>query len=418
MANVTDPLIKSVQGSDPQNLMEYITRQKIYDSRFWKEECFGLTAADVMEQAAKSLTCVGGTFSGMGKPTKFLSLTLKLLQLQPDKSVVRAFLEQDHFKYLRVLGAFYLRLTGRPQEIYELLDPLYADYSKLKYRDVNEWKLMYFDEFIDDLLTKPICCGIAMPRLPIRETLQEAGYLEEGPRRTALHDDLIEAGGMKEYLKRKVDQEVVRKQQVEKPTTSNEITNSTNYCNTSTSTSTSAISVWERRYGKLRVKKKKDDTRDSTNSEEDSETATNAIVGGGNNGRENQLDTTDNAFIDRPNSSSSSSITDGTEERKGKRKTVDNDILFLTEKKKKKEKKNSLKYDTMFKPSKEKKRSGTYGTLFKPSAVHRSKEKISKRSKDEPPNEAESKINKPTDQNSDEYWNDLRSSLGMNPLKK
>ena len=405
MANVTDPLIKSVQGSDPQNLMEYITRQKIYDSRFWKEECFGLSAADVMEQAAKSLTCVGGTFSGMGKPTKFMALTLKLLQLQPDKSVVRAFLEQDHFKYLRVLGAFYLRLTGRPQEIYELLDPLYADYSKLKYRDVNEWKLMHLDEFIDDLLTKPICCGIAMPRLPIRATLQEAGYLEEGPRRTALHEDLIDAGGMKEYLKKKVDQEVVlRDQQVETPTTTSDTT-TTNSTSTST---TSAISLWERRYGKLKIKKKKDDTRDSTNSEEDSETATNAIVDGGNTGRETtHLDTTDNAFIDRQNSTStSSSIANGTEERKGKRKTVDNnDTLFLTEKKKKKKK--------------EKKKSDKYGTLFKPSAVERSKEKSRKRSKDDhPPNEAESKTKKPADQNSDEYWNDLRSSLGMNPLKK
>ena len=59
MANVTEPLIKSVQGSDPQNLMEYITRQKIYDSRFWKEECFGLTAADVTERAAQCAHWVG-----------------------------------------------------------------------------------------------------------------------------------------------------------------------------------------------------------------------------------------------------------------------------------------------------------------------------------------------------------------------
>ena len=368
-----------------------------------------------MEHAAKSLTCVGGTFGGMGKPTKFLALTLKLLQLQPDKSVVGAFLEQDHFKYLKVLGAFYLRLTGRPQEIYELLDPLYADYSKLKYRDVHDWKLLHLDEFVDDLLTKPICCGIAMPRLPIRATLQEAGYLEEGPRRTALHEALIETGGMKEYLKKKVDEEV--KNQMETSTTMTSDTTTTNSTSTSTST-TSAISLWERRYGNLKIKKKKDDTRDSTPaSEEDSETATNAIVDGGNARRETtRLDTTDKAFMERPNSSTktsssnSSSITDGTEERKGKRKTVDDDdnaSLFLTTEKKKKKKK-------------EKKHSEKYGTLFKPSAVERSKEKSRKRSKgDHPPNnEADSKTKKSADQNSDEYWNDLRSSLGMNPLKK
>ena len=28
MANVTDPLARSVHGKDPQNLIEYITRQK------------------------------------------------------------------------------------------------------------------------------------------------------------------------------------------------------------------------------------------------------------------------------------------------------------------------------------------------------------------------------------------------------
>jgi len=386
MANVTDPLIKSVQGSDPQNLMEYITRQKIYDSRFWKEECFGLTAADVMERAAKSLTSIGGTFSGMGKPTKFLSLTLKLLQLQPDKNVIQTFLEQNHFKYLKVLGAFYLRLTGRPQDIYEMLDPLYADYSKLKYRDVNEWKLIHVDEFIDELLTKPICCGIAMPRLPIRKTLQEDGYLEEGPRLTALHDVLIEAGGIKEYLKMKVDQEV-RKQvgrQTDATNLSDRVGN--NYCE-------SAISLWENRYGKLRMNKKNDVVRDSS---ENSETAMNAVLSGGNKGRKTNLDT-DDALMDGTNSS----ITNGTEERNGKRKTNPDDTLVLEKRKTKKKKK------------KEK-----YGTLFKPSATDRSKDNISKRSKDERPNEVECKSNRPADQNSDEYWNDLRSLLGMNPLKK
>ena len=49
MANVTDPLARTVHGKDPQNLIEYITRQKIYDSIYWKEECFGLSATDVHE---------------------------------------------------------------------------------------------------------------------------------------------------------------------------------------------------------------------------------------------------------------------------------------------------------------------------------------------------------------------------------
>ena len=81
MANLTDPLIRSIQGQDPQNLMEYITRQKIYDSRFWKEECFALTTADVLEKSVKTLKNIGGNYGGNHRPTKFLCLVLKLLQL-------------------------------------------------------------------------------------------------------------------------------------------------------------------------------------------------------------------------------------------------------------------------------------------------------------------------------------------------
>lgn len=353
MANVTDPLIKSVQGSDPQNLMEYITRQKIYDSRFWKEECFGLTAADVTERAAQCLKCVGGTYSGMGKPSKFLSLTLKLLQLQPDLSVVQTFLEQDHFKYLKCLGAFYLRLTGRPQDIYELLDPLYKDFSKLKYRDVNEWRLMHVDEFVDELLTQPICCGIAMPRLPRRETLQEAGYLEEGPRETGLHEKFLQAGGIKEYLKQKVDEEQDR---ISKSVGTPEIDYSAD--------PTSAIALWKKRYGK--VKKQKKEQSEENDGGETSEMPTTSI---------------------EPKSSPAS-----IESRKRK----NDDEVEEEEKRRKKKKKEKKKY----------------GTLFKASAVKDEKETKPKTITQESNNKP------PPEENSEEYWNNLRSSLGMSKLKK
>lgn len=206
MANLTDPLIRSLQGTDPQNLMEYIVRQKIYDGRYWKEECFGLNSADVVDKAAQ-LKCIGGTFGANGQPTKFLCLTLKLLQLQPDTELILTFLQQDHFKYLKALGAFYLRLTGRPADIYQHLEPLYQQYSKLRYRDVNEWQILHMDEFIDQLLMQHHVCGIALPRLPSRQLLQDEGYLEDGPRSTALQSQLDGAGGPKQYLKEKVERE-------------------------------------------------------------------------------------------------------------------------------------------------------------------------------------------------------------------
>ncbi|GFH58682.1 hypothetical protein CTEN210_15158 [Chaetoceros tenuissimus] len=181
MANVTDPLARPIHGTNPQNLIEYITRQRIYDSQYWKEQLFGCTATDVAEKAASQLTAIGGVFGGNAKPTRFLCLILKLLQIQPDDEIVDELIKNDSFKYIRALGAFYLRLTGRPSDIYEKLEVLYADSRKLKYRNPSDWSLIHMDEFIDQLLTEDRVCGIALPRLPSREVLVESGYLE-GPR--------------------------------------------------------------------------------------------------------------------------------------------------------------------------------------------------------------------------------------------
>ena len=184
MANVTDPLARSVHGTNPQNLIEYITRQKIYDSLYWKEECFGLSALDVATKATE-LKALGGSYGGNNKPTRFLCLALKLLQIQPEEGIVEEFLQNEDFKYVRALGAFYLRLTGRPAEIYELIEPLYNDFRKLRFREPTGWKIVYMDEFIDELLTAERYCGIALPHLPKRDVLVSAGYLD-GPRRSAL----------------------------------------------------------------------------------------------------------------------------------------------------------------------------------------------------------------------------------------
>ena len=183
MANVTDPLARNIHGTNPQNLIEYITRQKIYDSQYWKEECFGLNAVDIAAKAAQ-LRAVGGSYGGNSKPTRFLCLILKMLQIQPDEDIVDELINNEDFKYVRALGAFYLRLTGRPAEIYEKLEPLYNDYRPIRRRDLNGWTLMTVDELVDELLREERVCSIAFPRLPKRDVLVEAGYLE-GPRRSA-----------------------------------------------------------------------------------------------------------------------------------------------------------------------------------------------------------------------------------------
>lgn len=35
-------------------------------------------------------------------------------------------------RYVRILGAFYLRLTGSDTDVYHYLEPLYNDYRKLR----------------------------------------------------------------------------------------------------------------------------------------------------------------------------------------------------------------------------------------------------------------------------------------------
>jgi pre-mRNA-splicing factor 38A len=50
-------------------------------------------------------------------PSDFMCLVLKLLQIQPDPEVIREYILQEDSKYLRLLGAFYLRLTGKADQV-------------------------------------------------------------------------------------------------------------------------------------------------------------------------------------------------------------------------------------------------------------------------------------------------------------
>jgi hypothetical protein len=83
-----DPFATHVHGKDPQMLIEKITRLRIYASRYWKEQCFGLNAETILEKAIH-LSHIGGVYSGVNKPTPFLCLLLKLLQIQPDMSIIQ-----------------------------------------------------------------------------------------------------------------------------------------------------------------------------------------------------------------------------------------------------------------------------------------------------------------------------------------
>jgi pre-mRNA-splicing factor 38A len=358
MANVTDPLIASLSGSDPQNLMEYITRQKIYDSRYWKEECFGLTLADVLEKAV-SLECIGSL------PTKFLSLTLKLLQLHPETALVQeAFISSDHdFKYVRALGCLYLRLTARPLDIYETLEPLYRNTSKSKLRvwsaNEQQWSILYTDEWIHQLLTESRVVGITLPRLPLRRVLQEAGYLAEGPRPTALKDVLTEHGGLIEYLEYKV--------KVEK--------------------SPAAIRLWELRQGI---------TATATTTTEKTETGTKRQSDDVQDIEDGQVQIPVPVSVPVPIPVRNS--IDGDEDR---------DVVID-----RKDKDQSEDRNTEQRPSKKKQRN--YDNLFKKTSKDKDKDK-----KEKKPKQAEATSGQaPLKEGSDEYWNAERAKLGLKPLQK
>jgi hypothetical protein len=102
-------------------------------------------------QSKVELEHVGGTYGGIRKPTKyvkqafgggpgggerkifrkqyfsasrnernrFMCLLLKMLQIQPEQEIVVEFIKNEEYKYVRCLGALYLRCTGRPADVYE-----------------------------------------------------------------------------------------------------------------------------------------------------------------------------------------------------------------------------------------------------------------------------------------------------------
>ncbi|CAK5264050.1 unnamed protein product [Mycena citricolor] len=184
MANTTVSGAQSIHGQNPQFLVETVIRNRIWESIFWKEHCFALTAESLIDKAIE-VNYIGGVY-GNQRPTEFLCLLLKLLQIQPEKEILIEYMQAEEFKYLRALAAFYVRMTFKPVEVYELLEPLLKDYRKLRLRNMAGYNLTFMDEFIDQLLTDERVCDIILPRLTKRGVLEENGDI--GPRRSRLLD--------------------------------------------------------------------------------------------------------------------------------------------------------------------------------------------------------------------------------------
>ncbi|CDU17947.1 pre-mRNA-splicing factor 38A, putative [Plasmodium yoelii] len=179
MANRTDVNIIKSFGSNPQFLISNIIRNKIYDSPYWKEKCFALTSESIIDQAV-NLKYVGGTYGGNRKPTRFLCLVLKLLQLQPDKDIIYEFIKNEEFIYLRALGIFYLRLIGKGIDIYKNIEPILFDYRKIRIRlQDGSFQKIYMDVFADNCLVFSNFLDVDFPPLTKRVVLEENHLLEK-----------------------------------------------------------------------------------------------------------------------------------------------------------------------------------------------------------------------------------------------
>lgn len=148
----------------------------------------GLNAETIVDEAIK-LEYVAGTYGGARKPSKFLVLVLKLLQICPDREIVLEYIKNKDYKYISALAAFYLRLVGNAVEIYTTLEALYSDNRKLRFRNQDgTFKIIYMDEFIDLMLTSESLCDTNLPIISKRNILEENGQLK--PRVSILEQEL------------------------------------------------------------------------------------------------------------------------------------------------------------------------------------------------------------------------------------
>jgi len=167
-------------GLNPATIMEKAVRERIVDSYFWKEQCFGVNEADVVDRVVAHVRHVGGVGGVAQKPSPFLCLAFKLLQLAPDDAVLAEYLRfgGERFKYLRALALFYVRLTRPAADVYRTLEPFLEDRRKLRRRGRAGPTLTFVDEFVDDLLVKERVCATSLWKMPARDVLEDLDVLE------------------------------------------------------------------------------------------------------------------------------------------------------------------------------------------------------------------------------------------------
>lgn len=193
------------------SLIEKIIRQRITEGVFYKQYLYGTNEATILPIMTAHIDYVGGTDS-QGKPSPFLCCIYRLLEIEPSEEILlQVYLDQlgsKEFKYLTTAILVYIRLVMPPVRVYQLLEPYYVDYRKLRLRlrlpefdPVSKlpihYKLTHMDEVVDELLTNERVFNIFLPRMVPRSALLEKGLL--GPRKFAIGANEHDGGDSSDF---------------------------------------------------------------------------------------------------------------------------------------------------------------------------------------------------------------------------
>ena len=183
---------------------ELILRNRVFNSYYWKEKCFGLTSETIIDKILE-LKYIGGMNHSSNQPTDFICLFIKLLQLNPSEEIIEEYLSDPDLKYLRALTALFIRFAYPPSKIYTKLEKLYCDYKKLVILKSKGYAIIHMDEYIDSLLNEEHIFEISLPKIPKRSVLEENGELK--PYVSVLENELNIDKNKKEESESETDEE-------------------------------------------------------------------------------------------------------------------------------------------------------------------------------------------------------------------
>lgn len=145
------------KGVNSTELAEKIVRERVFDSLFWKLHCFNVNAATILDRCVE-IRCVGA-FESTGRPFPFVCLLVKLIQILPPRDIIEFYINQQEFKYLKVLALVYARIVYKESAI---LQPHLQDYRKLILFENGSWVLTHVDEVVDRLLHDNMFIGLTL----------------------------------------------------------------------------------------------------------------------------------------------------------------------------------------------------------------------------------------------------------------